>query len=76
MVRVVRYIQIIKTISNKIMTIKIYVFIFSVYTRKMKNIVPKVFRVFDFGHFFCPFLKRGNTFGKKELQNSLQSIMM
>jgi len=76
MVRGVNYTQSIKTIYNKKTIIKISVFIISVYTRKMKNIVPKVFWVFDFGHFFCPFLKRGNTFGKTELQNSLQSIMI
>jgi hypothetical protein len=30
-----------------------------------KKKVGKVFGFFIFGHFFCPFLKTPNTFGKK-----------
>jgi hypothetical protein len=36
--------------------------------RKCNAFYSKVNRLFVFGHFFCPFLKRGNTFGKKALQ--------
>jgi hypothetical protein len=28
---------------------------------------PKVFRIFDFGHFFCPFFKTQNTFQQKAM---------
>ena len=29
----------------------------------------KVFRLFDFGHFFCPFFKTHNTFRQKVMQH-------
>jgi hypothetical protein len=36
----------------------------------------KVFWVFVFGHFFCPFLKRGFTFVQKAAPILAVSIMM
>jgi hypothetical protein len=44
--------------------------------RKGNGFCTKVFWVFDFGHFFCPFLKRGFTFVKKRCKISLVTIML
>jgi len=67
MVRVVRDIQTFKTIYNKKMIIKISVFIFSVYTRKMKKYCPKSILGFRFWTFFLSIFEKGKYFWEKRI---------
>ena len=44
--------------------------------RKEECFSHKVFELFDFGHFFCPFLKSQNTFHyRKRVKMSLNTIL-
>ena len=42
----------------------------------IKKSIPKSDSVFDFGHFFCPFLKSENSFPKKLTEKIIVTEMV